>query len=183
MPSSTTLEVMGYRAHATDTGDLLAVEVGFHLFYEYEEGAMASESTEIEAGVVEAPAGFAASLDPSHLKAAVRPEGGGVSEDLQVVLVPRQEAAENGSKVPEFGLVKIEAYAEENGNVEWSSAEAQKLVPLRNASASDGGSGSSSVATANAGASGVGAAPLAATALLAAAVGAAVGALAVRRFD
>lgn len=180
--SSMELEASGHRAHPTDAGDLLVSEIGFDLEYEYERGATTTESTEIVAEVRKAPAGFQVSLDPSHMQADVEPEGGGVSKELQVILVPRVDSG-NASKVPAFGVVKVAAYADDNGNVESSSAEAQQLVPLRNASASEPSGGSSSLAATSAGASGTGAAPLAAIGLVSGLVGAVAGALSVRRFD
>lgn len=170
------VENADYRVRG-DNGTADAVAVSFELQYRYDRGAVATESTEIDVGLKDSPAHFAASLSKNSFDVDVDPEGGSESFETAVTLLPAQDEA-NGSEVADYGVVKLFAYAQENGNVESDEDQAQQIVPLRLGRADEASETDSGAEAATASSSGP--AP-AATGVVGGVLGAIVGALAATR--
>lgn len=190
VPSKLRLDGGTYKAHHDETGEVHAIELRFVVEYEYEFGAIAPESTDIHIGVKMSPEGWAATPSTTHFQVPVSPEGRSYAEEFTVMVLPQGDVAEEGSKTAEFGVVKVFAHAEENGNVQGSSAESQQLIPLRldqdkgkaaDAAGDEGADNASAGTAATAGGTVGASGAMLATGLLAAAAGAAVGFLVARR--
>lgn len=167
---------------AAPDGRVQAAEIQFDLTYEWGQGAVATESTEIGLFLDTSLEGYMAILDKTRLQVNVGPQGGSHSEEVKVDIIPRTGASgENRSKA-DLGLVKVYAEAWSNGNVDDAVAESQQVVPLKvdPAGGPDGevrdSDGPDAQGASTAGAQ-VGASALWAAALVALLIGLAVGAV------
>lgn len=166
-------------------GHVQAVQIRFHVQYRYETGALSTESTRIQLHLAHVPDGFVTTLDKTLLEVPVRPDGGQEVWEVTVTVLPDRDVADEESPRAEFGLVKVVAKAQANGNVRASQAEAQQLIPLRTDAGAgpgpvDAGGAAASTGSAAGAAAGIDAGALVATGLLAAVAGAGDGALLVR---
>lgn len=187
VPSKLQLHPDAYRVHNDTSGHVQAVELRFHLAYEYRQGALATDATDIRVGIAASPEGWAATASRTRIEVPVSPEGGHHAEEITVTVLPHGDVAEEGSRTAVFGIVKVFADAEENGNVQASSAEAQQLVPLRvdeggGAKDADADRSQAAASTSAAGSAPAGGALLVATAALSALAGAGAGVLLARRY-
>lgn len=160
VPSELQIESGGYRTHVDEDGDIQAIEMAIHVEYDYDRGAVATDSTQIHLGIKEAPDGFVATLGKQVLEVPVDPRGGQESRQVHVTMLPSDQAAKEDSARAEFGIIKVIGHAQDNGNVQGSTSATQQLVPLKadqemgNGTAEDAEPASASTAGASTGTAG-----------------------------